>query len=44
MLPISDPDGEFSRTVYFSWMKNRPLSPAVKRVRNFIAEHYRLRE
>lgn len=42
VLPIEDPDGEFSRTVYFSWMKNRPLSPAVKRVRNFVAEHYRL--
>ena len=42
VLPIADPDNEFSRTVYFSWMKNRPLSPAVKRVRNYIAEHYRL--
>ena len=44
ILPVVDPDGEFSRTVYLSWMKNRPLSPAVKRVRNFIVEHYRLSE
>ena len=44
VLPIVDPDGEFSRTVYFSWMKNRPLSPAVKRVRNFIVEHYQLKD
>ncbi len=42
-LSISDPDNEFSRTVYFSWMKNRPLSPAVKRVRNFVVEHYQLK-
>ena len=42
VLPVVDPDGEFSRTVYLSWMKNRPLSPAVKRVRNYIVEHYRL--
>jgi len=42
VLPINDPDGEFSRTVYFSWMKNRPLSPAVKRVRGYVVEHYRL--
>ena len=42
VLSIADPDGEFSRMVYFSWMKNRPLSPAVKRVRNFIVDHYRI--
>jgi DNA-binding transcriptional LysR family regulator len=44
VLPIADPDGEFSRMVYFSWMKNRPLSPAVKRVKNYVAEHYALKE
>lgn len=42
VLPISDPDGKFSRMVYFSWMKNRPLSPAARRVRNYITDHYRL--
>ena len=41
VLPVKDPDGFFSRTVYFSWMKNRPLSPAAKRVRNYITDHYR---
>lgn len=44
VLPVVDPDGEFLRTVYFSWMKSRPLSSAVKRVRNYIVEHYRLSE
>ncbi|MCR5826757.1 MAG: LysR family transcriptional regulator [Oscillospiraceae bacterium] len=44
VLPIRDPDGEFSRTVYFSWLRNRPLSPAVKRVRSYVVEHYRLTE
>ena len=44
ILPVVDPDGQFSRTVYLSWMKNRPLSPALKRVRNYIIEHQRLEE
>ena len=44
ILPIVDPDDMFSRTVYFSWMKNRPLSPATKRVRNYIADHYHIEE
>lgn len=44
VLSICDPDGEFSRIVYLSWMKNRPLSPAVKRVRNYIVEHYQLKD
>ena len=42
ILPIDDPDGKFCRIVYFSWMKNRPLSPAVRRVRNYITGHYQL--
>ena len=44
VLPILDPEGEFSRTVYFSWMRNRPLSPAVKRVKSYVVEHYRLKD
>ncbi len=44
VLPIDDPDGEFSRVVYFSWMRSRPLSPAAKRVKNYVVGHYRLRE
>lgn len=39
-LPISDEDPAFIRTVYFSWMKGRPLSPAAKRVRDHIIAHY----
>ena len=38
--PISDEDPAFIRTVYFSWMKGRPLSPAAKRVRDHIIAHY----
>lgn len=40
VLPISDEDPAFIRTVYFSWMKGRPLSPAAKRVRDHIIAHY----
>lgn len=40
VLPISDPDPAFIRTVYFSWMKGRPLSPAAKRVKEHILAHY----
>ena len=39
-IPISDEKSSFVRTVYFSWMKNRPLSPASKRVRDYIVENY----
>ena len=40
VLPISDEDPAFIRTVYFSWMKGRPLSPAAKRVRDHIIADY----
>ena len=40
ILPISDEDPAFIRTVYFSWVKGRPLSPAAKRVREHIISHY----
>ena len=40
VIPISDEDPAFIRTVYFSWMKGRPLSPAAKRVRDHIIAHY----
>ncbi|MBQ6292476.1 MAG: LysR family transcriptional regulator [Lachnospiraceae bacterium] len=40
VLPIEDPEGEFVRTVYFSWIKNRPLSPAVRRIRDEIRALY----
>ena len=44
VLPIADIGRECVRTVYLSWAKNRPLSPAVRRVRDFIADHYALNE
>lgn len=43
-IPVKDDGCNFVRTVYFTWMKNRSFSPAVKRVRNYIAEHYALQE
>lgn len=40
VIPVSDSGASFVRTVYFSWIKRRPLSPAARRVRDYIAEHY----
>ena len=40
VIPISDENTSFVRTVLFSWGKKRPLSPASKRVRDYILEHY----
>lgn len=39
-IPISDETSSFVRTVCLSWMKNRPLSPAARRVRDYIVEYY----
>lgn len=39
-IPISDETTSFVRTVCLSWMKSRPLSPAARRVRDYIVEHY----
>ena len=39
VIPIQDEKHRFVRTVYFSWMKNRPLSPAAKRVCRYIVEN-----
>ena len=40
VIPIEDEDMEFIRTVYLSWSKNRPLSPAAQRVLSYIRGHY----
>lgn len=40
VIPISDEAASFVRTVYFSWVKGRPLSPAARRVRDYIVENY----
>lgn len=40
IIPISDQDKEFVRTVYLSWSRSRPMSPAAQRVRDYIVEHY----
>jgi DNA-binding transcriptional LysR family regulator len=39
VIPIEDPDQEFVRTVYLCWNKNRPLSPASARFRDYIQDH-----
>lgn len=44
MLPITEDDVTFSRVVYFSWFKNRPLSPAARRMRDYIIEQHALSE
>jgi DNA-binding transcriptional LysR family regulator len=40
VIPIEDPQQSFVRTVYLSWSKILPLSPAAKRVRDYIVGHY----
>lgn len=40
VIPIQDEEQAFVRTVYFSWLKTRPLSPAARRVRDYITGHY----
>ena len=39
VLPISDENTAFVRTVLLTWAKKRPLSPAARRVRDYIVEH-----
>ena len=40
IIPIAEGGNEFVRTVYFSWARSNPLSPAAQRVRDYIVEHY----
>lgn len=42
ILPISDQDKEFVRTVYLIYHKTNPMPPAVKRVRDYIVENFAL--
>lgn len=39
VIPISDKDEDFIRTVYLSWSKAKPMSPAAQKIRDFIIEH-----
>ena len=39
-IPIDDAGREFIRTVYLSWNRSRPLSPAAAKVRNLIVENF----
>lgn len=40
IIPILDEEQTLVRTVYLSWSKGHPLSPAAQRVRNYIIDHY----
>ncbi len=40
VIPIADGGKEFVRTVYLSWNRSSPLSPAARTVRQFIIDHY----
>lgn len=42
IIPISDQNQEFVRTVYLTWPAGRPLSPASELVRDFIIQHFSL--
>ena len=39
-IPIVDENKTLVRTVYLSWLKGNPLSPAAQRVKNYIIDHY----
>ncbi|WP_369283454.1 LysR family transcriptional regulator [Oscillibacter sp. GMB15532] len=40
VIPIEDSEQAFVRTVYLSWAKNHPLSPATRRIKDYIIERY----
>jgi DNA-binding transcriptional LysR family regulator len=40
VIPVVDDQQAFVRTVYLSWAKTRPLSPAAQRAKSYIVEHY----
>lgn len=44
VLPISDQDKEFVRTVYFTFRRAHPLSPAAQQFKEHIIRNYSLRE
>lgn len=44
ILPIADIGRECVRTVYLAWAKKRPLSPAARRVRDFVEERYAIKD
>lgn len=43
VLPVSDQDKEFVRTVYFSFHRGHPISPAAQKVKEYIIRNYSLR-
>ncbi len=44
ILPISDQDKEFVRTVYLTFHKTHPMSPAAQKVRDYIIQNFALGE
>ena len=43
VLPITDHEHEFVRTVYFTYPKKNTLSPVGKQFRDYVIEHYALK-
>lgn len=44
VLPVSDQDREFVRTVYFTFRKGQPLSPAAQMLKEHIIANYALKD
>ena len=42
-LPIAEKEATFIRNVFLIWDPDRPMSPAVEAVRDFIVDHYSLK-
>lgn len=42
ILPIYDAEKKFIRTIYLTWSRLKPLSPAARRIKDFIVENYQL--
>lgn len=40
MLPIKDPEGDFTRTIYFTCCKGRTLPLAAQKVKDYILHHF----
>ena len=40
MLPIVDPEGDFVRTIYFTYCKERVLPLAAQKVKDYILHHF----
>lgn len=44
ILPISDSDQQFVRSIYLTWSNIRPMSPAGQKVRDYIIRHFSIQD